>query len=384
VRRLAALAGRWPPLLRRAHTAALLLLPVLLLTGGLIYLPATHTALIRVLPLLAWVHDTAGIAFLVLLFLPLLPAPPARRLAWGDWLVSLGVGAACCLTGVVVWRVAWFPAVWRANAFSLHGLTAVVLGLWALGHAARYLLPARLRGGALAPAYRAGVGRRDFLRASLGGAALAVLAAASLGGVARALQGLGRALGSVGTGAGGADQGWQIYTVTGTFPPFDPATWRLQVEGGVARPRSFTLGELQALPDTRAVRNFQCVTGWVVPGVSWHGVDLATLLAACGGASGGYLTFFSADGVYVDSLSYAQATAPGTLLAYGMDGGPLPLEHGGPLRLVVPSMYGYKSVKWVNRVRVEDRRVVGYWEQRGYPVDADLPPGADTPGGART
>jgi DMSO/TMAO reductase YedYZ molybdopterin-dependent catalytic subunit len=357
---------QWPPLLRSAHTAAFTLLPVLLATGALIYFPSTHVAIIRFLPAVLWIHTASGIAFLALLFLPLLAALPSRRFAWGDWAISLGVGAACSVTGIILWRVGWFPVAWRANAFMLHGATAIGLGLWAAVHTARHL--GRRRHILPAPV-QAGVGRRDFLKAAAGGTVAAVFASASLNTIVRVLANAGSSTLAADTG------GWQIYTVTGTLPKIDPAAYHLRVDGQVGRPRTFTLADLQALRDTQEVYAFQCVTGWVVPNVAWHGVDLGTLLDACGGAAGDYLTFHSADGVYVDSLTLTQATDPGTLLAYGMDGGPLPTEHGGPVRLVVPEMYGYKSVKWVQRITVGSRRVIGYWEARGYRVDAYLPAG---------
>ncbi|HVB08759.1 MAG TPA: molybdopterin-dependent oxidoreductase [Bacillota bacterium] len=363
---------QWPALLRYAHAAAFSLLPLLLVTGALIYFPSTHVALIRYLPVIVGLHDGAGVAFALLLFLPLLAVLPERRFAWPDWLVSLGVGAACGVTGVILWRIGWFPVTWRSNAFMLHGATAIALGVWAVVHAARHIIRGAVRRDLLPVELRAGVGRREFLRAAGGGAAVALLASASLDTIVRVLQ-------YAGTGSSLGAGGWQIYTVTGQIPAIDASTYRLQVDGLVGQPRSFSLAEIQALEDTQEVDTFQCVTGWVVPNVAWHGVDLNTLLNACGGSSGSYLTFYSADGAYVDSLSASQATGDGTLLVYGMDSAPLPSEHGGPLRLIVPAMYGYKSVKWLQRITVSDKQVVGYWEQRGYKVDAYLP-GGGAPG----
>jgi DMSO/TMAO reductase YedYZ molybdopterin-dependent catalytic subunit len=369
---------RWSAPLRTAHAAAFVLLVVLWVTGALIYFPSTHVALVAVLPVILRIHTLGGIAFLLLLLVPLVAALPTRRFAWADWLISLGVGAACGVTGIVLWRIGWFPVAWRANAFLLHGATAIALGVWAAAHTARHLARTAHRPRDLWPVQlRAGVGRRDFLRVAAGGTLSALLASASLDSVVRVLA-------AAGQGANGpAGGGWQIYTVTGTLPRIDPSAYRLQVDGLVGRPRAFTLADLRGLPDTTETEAFQCVTGWVVANVTWHGVDLNTLLNACGGANGAYLTFYSADGVYVDSLTLEQATSLGTLLAYGMDGAPLAAEHGGPVRLVVPAMYGYKSVKWVQRIRVEDQRAIGYWEQRGYQVDAYLPAGP-TAGGPRS
>lgn len=367
---------RWPILLRRAHTAAIALLPLLLVTGLLIYLPATHTALIPVLRAIVWIHAVAGIAFFLLLFAPVVAALPQRRFAWPDWLISLGVGAGCSVTGILIWRIGWFPVAWRANAFLLHGATAIALGIWAAVHTARHLARARARRDPLPVELRDGIRRRDFLRVAGGGAVLGLFASISLDTIVRVLANAGGDIAST--------SGWQIYSVTSPMPRIAPAAYRLRVDGLVSAPRTFTLADLQALPSTTGVYTWQCVTGWVVPGVMWEGVDLDTLLSACGGARGDYLTFHSADGVYVDSLSLPQATDGLTLLGYTMNNAPLAEEHGGPLRLVVPAMYGYKSVKWVNRITVAQQQVVGYWEQRGYPVNAYLPAGANPRGNLST
>ena len=82
------------------------------------------------------------------------------------------------------------------------------------------------------------------------------------------------------------------------------------------------------------------------------------------------LTFVSAERPYVDTLTLAQAELRDAMLAYEMDGKPLRREHGAPVRVVIPEMYGYKNVKWVERITVTDHPEPGYWEQRGYATDA--------------
>src|SRR5207302_11497612 len=120
--------------------------------------------------------------------------------------------------------------------------------------------------------------------------------------------------------------------------------------------------------------DFQCVTGWRVHGVNWTGVRLADLLdrAAIKDGAGGVL-FTSFDGTYTETLTVEQARRRDVLVAYEMDGKPLSRDHGGPARLYVAPMYGYKSCKWLDSVRVmagPGRPAPGYWEQRGYDVDA--------------
>jgi DMSO/TMAO reductase YedYZ molybdopterin-dependent catalytic subunit len=165
--------------------------------------------------------------------------------------------------------------------------------------------------------------------------------------------------------------GWRIYTVASSMPRFDPATWRLQIGGLVDRPVSLTIEELRALPRFEHTATFHCVTGWSVSNVHWAGVRFDDLLAAAGPqAAAGGLQFTSAELPYVDSLSLRQAALPDVLLAYEMDGKPLSRDHGAPVRVVIPEMYGYKSVKWVEKIDLVTEPEPGYWEVRGYDSDA--------------
>ena len=168
-----------------------------------------------------------------------------------------------------------------------------------------------------------------------------------------------------------APSGWRIYTVAATMPRFDPATWRLEVGGLVGAPATLDYHALRALPRTEEVRDFHCVTGWSVPNVHWAGVRLADLLERVRPGFGAHaVRFTSAEIPYVDYLTLDQARRSDVLLAYEMDGKPLPREHGAPVRLVMPEMYGYKSVKWVARVDLVAQAQAGFWEMRGYDSDA--------------
>jgi DMSO/TMAO reductase YedYZ molybdopterin-dependent catalytic subunit len=165
--------------------------------------------------------------------------------------------------------------------------------------------------------------------------------------------------------------GWRIYTVASTMPSFDPQTWRLGIDGLVGRPVSLSYDELLKLPRSEQISDFHCVTGWSVKHVRWAGVRFGDLLAAAQPrANGTVLTFTSAERPYVDTLTLKQALLHDAMLAYEMDGKPLRREHGAPVRVVIPEMYGYKNVKWVERITVGDAVAPGYWEQRGYDVDA--------------
>jgi DMSO/TMAO reductase YedYZ molybdopterin-dependent catalytic subunit len=163
---------------------------------------------------------------------------------------------------------------------------------------------------------------------------------------------------------------FRYYSVTGGAPTRDAETYRLSIGGLVAHPLSLTLAELQAMPQTHLVRDFQCVTGWRVPKVHWSGVRLSRLLERAGvQPSGRALRLTSFDGTYTESLTLDQARLPDVLVALKMLGGDVTHDHGGPVRLYVAPMYGYKSVKWLSGIYVTDTVVRGYWEHRGYDVD---------------
>lgn len=165
--------------------------------------------------------------------------------------------------------------------------------------------------------------------------------------------------------------GWRINTVERPTPPFDAGEYRLTIDGLVKRPLTLTYQQLRALPAVRQVSDFHCVEGWGVPDVQWDGVRLQTVIELVRPtADAGFVTFHSAGGVYRDSLSLEQAMLPDVMIAYDMDGAPLSADHGLPLRLTMPRMFGYKGSKWVHRIEFRDRQDRGYWEQRGWAVDA--------------
>jgi DMSO/TMAO reductase YedYZ molybdopterin-dependent catalytic subunit len=166
-------------------------------------------------------------------------------------------------------------------------------------------------------------------------------------------------------------EGWRIYTVSGSMPRFDPRAWRLSVGGLVDSPAKLTYADVRALPRTEQVSTFHCVTGWTVKNVHWAGVRVADLLTSSGIApTAGAIQFVSMEQPYVDFLTLEQARLADVMLAYEMDGKPLPREHGAPLRLVIPEMYGYKNVKWLGEVNLVEAPAPGYWEQLGYDQDA--------------
>jgi DMSO/TMAO reductase YedYZ molybdopterin-dependent catalytic subunit len=165
--------------------------------------------------------------------------------------------------------------------------------------------------------------------------------------------------------------GWRIYTITGVMPDIDAARWSLRVDGLVERPSTFTLADLQRLPRAEQTSTFHCVTGWTVKDVHWSGIRFKDLLAQVGPLPSAHaLKFVSAEHPYQDSLTLPQALEPDVLLAFGMDRAPLTRPHGAPARVVIPRMYGYKGVKWLERIEVVAKQPEGYWEGLGYDQDA--------------
>jgi DMSO/TMAO reductase YedYZ molybdopterin-dependent catalytic subunit len=163
---------------------------------------------------------------------------------------------------------------------------------------------------------------------------------------------------------------FRIYTVTGRLHTRSDADYRLSVSGLVDSPVTFTLDELRAMPPTRMTKDFQCVTGWRVHDVKWTGVRLADLLDKAGARDAWGVRFLSFDGVYTETLTMDQARRDDVIVAYELEGKPVSSAHGGPARLYVAPMYGYKSIKWLNRIEVtDDPQPEGYWEVRGYDVD---------------
>jgi DMSO/TMAO reductase YedYZ molybdopterin-dependent catalytic subunit len=165
--------------------------------------------------------------------------------------------------------------------------------------------------------------------------------------------------------------GFRFYSVADSIPHRGESDYRLTVDGLVDRPASYRLSDLRALPQTRLVRDVQCVTGWRVPKTAFSGVRLSDLLNAAGvRAEGTALRFTCFDGVYTESLTLAQALRPDMLVALTMNDKPVTAAHGGPVRLYAAPMYFYKSAKWLSGITVTKDVETGYWERYGYDVDA--------------
>lgn len=164
---------------------------------------------------------------------------------------------------------------------------------------------------------------------------------------------------------------FRFYSVVNRVEPVSPEKYTLVVDGLVDRSLRLSMADLSRLPQVELSKDVQCVTGWRVPDVTWGGVLLADVLKSAGVHPGaGAVQFGSSDGVYTESLTMEQALRSDVLVATSMNREAVSHDHGGPVRLYVAPMYFYKSSKWLNRITVTEDVIPGYWEERGYAVDA--------------
>jgi DMSO/TMAO reductase YedYZ molybdopterin-dependent catalytic subunit len=149
-------------------------------------------------------------------------------------------------------------------------------------------------------------------------------------------------------------------------PRLDTATWTFAVEGLVDQPTTWSWDELRALPHDRYDGAIHCVTTWSKFDMRWSGVSVDTLLAAARPQpSATHVVAYSHTG-YTTNLPLSDVTGGKAWVAFEVDDQPLPRDHGGPARLLVPHLYFWKSAKWVAGLRVLDHDEPGFWEVRGY------------------
>ncbi len=149
-------------------------------------------------------------------------------------------------------------------------------------------------------------------------------------------------------------------------PHLDARSWTMTLDGLVASPRTWTWDELHTMEGSGYDGDIHCVTTWSKLGTSFAGVSIDTLLSAVRPLpSASHVVATSTTG-YTTNLPLAHVTGGKAWLAWTHEGRPLPPEHGGPVRLLVPHLYFWKSAKWVTRLTLLDHDEPGFWEQRGY------------------
>ena len=297
---------------------------------------------------------------------------------WGLYFVALAVGFIWVVSVVVLWPVL---------ATNFLGLTP---GLATAATALGFLVSFVSYGVALVPVYRAiegpadvrsttrsaptvgqPIGRREFL-AGTGGV---LLAAASGGGVRRVYDrsALGYdGLTYLGTEIQPITPNDQFYVVTKNIidPYVEKSAWSLQVSGLVDEPRTYGFEDLAAMPSVEQEMTLECISNPVAGGLMsnavWDGVPLRRLIEASGPRQEAVEIFLHAADGYTHSVSLEKALEDTTLVAYRMNGEPLPDRHGYPARVLVPGYFGEGSVKWVTRIELVDRQLEGYYGKQGW------------------
>jgi DMSO/TMAO reductase YedYZ molybdopterin-dependent catalytic subunit len=151
----------------------------------------------------------------------------------------------------------------------------------------------------------------------------------------------------------------------GLAAPLDVDTWRLHLEGA-AEPLALTLDDIKALPRQEMITELRCIEGWSII-VQWTGARLADLMAKYPPVQKTeYVSLETPDRAYYVGLDLASAMHPQTLLAYEINGNPLPVPHGAPLRLAIPVKYGIKNIKRIGTLRYTNIRPADFWGDRGY------------------
>ena len=164
------------------------------------------------------------------------------------------------------------------------------------------------------------------------------------------------------------ESGFPVLTA-GPTPRLDPQQWTFSVDGMVAEPRSWSWDDFHELPWEDVTKDIHCVTKWSKFDARFGGVSVDTLLEAAE-PLGAYAMAYSSGG-YTTNVAIEDLTDGKAWVVTTYDGEPLPREHGGPARLLVPHLYFWKSAKWVAGLRVMDTNEPGFWEENGYHIRGD-------------
>ncbi len=163
---------------------------------------------------------------------------------------------------------------------------------------------------------------------------------------------------------------WPVLTY-GETPRLDLANWTFRCFGLVQEPVTWTWQEFLELPRIQVTSDVHCVTRWSRFDNRWEGVAVPEILRRAQLLPEASAVMVHADPDYTTNLLLTDLASEDALLAYRHDGIPLPVEHGGPCRLVVPRLYFWKSAKWVRGFEFLDHNAPGFWEQNGYHLRAD-------------
>ncbi|MGP4061248.1 molybdopterin-dependent oxidoreductase [Halobacillus sp. H74] len=363
-------------LVRLHHLHALMVI-ILLLSGAMLYVTPTRTWFNQISFPLVTFHIVIAIIYVVIVIFSLRPLlryiSKAPRLKKFNGRLMITAALLWSGSGVIMYFQASFPVNVRNQAVLIHDLSTLLMTPWIFTHTIGHFFHLRVgwpkwwrTKSPLPPVIQENVWtRRDFLKFS--GIGLVFLAIGSS--IKWMLPTF-----SIATEENKRRGYFRIYNVTNDYPRYEESPWNLRIEGLVDRSADLTMEDLRRLPATTFVDDFHCVTGWSVHGVEMKGVKVKDLLDDYEIKPGGeFVTAYSGDGEYYDSFRTSQLVDEGALLIYEFDGRPLKKAQGYPCRLYHPSMYGYKSVKWVNRLEFTKERELGYWQKSGgYDVDGYL------------
>ncbi len=159
---------------------------------------------------------------------------------------------------------------------------------------------------------------------------------------------------------------WPVLHAT-IVPEIGVARWSLKICGLVDQPLELTLEQFRQLPRIQVFADFHCVTTWSRLGNLWEGVSVRQLLTQANvHSSAGFALIGAHDNGWTTNVPLEALLDEDVVLADTHDGQPIDADHGGPVRLVVPKLFAWKSAKWVNQIELTDRNIPGYWERAGY------------------
>ena len=157
----------------------------------------------------------------------------------------------------------------------------------------------------------------------------------------------------------------------GDIPDYEPGQWDLTIHGLVDAPFTLSFEELTAMPSITPTFDIHCVTKWSKFDTTWTGVRVRDLFERAGVQSGATHVMEHAEFGYTTNIPLADITTDDAIIAYAFDGKPIEDEHGGPVRVVVPHLYFWKSAKWVRSLELIAGDSPGFWERNGYHMYGD-------------
>ncbi|WP_147802744.1 molybdopterin-dependent oxidoreductase [Alkalicoccus halolimnae] len=355
------------------HHLHAVLFVLLLISGISLYLAPLRTWFNELqFPLVAF-HLLVSLLYLLLvliqlrrLFVYIRRKTPKKKF---NLLLNLTAFFLWSVTGAVMYFQSQLPSSLTNPAVWIHGMLTFLFFPWTLFHSVTHAFHIRVpwpiwwRSKKEPPEYvKENIpGRRDFIKFT--GLGIIFLFA---GGLIKWVQPILTAAGDETRMRGY----FRIYNVTSNYPRYEDREWELTIDGLVNNPVTIGRQELMALPEIAVITDFHCVTGWSVRNVEMRGVLIRDVLDNWNiMPHGGSVTAYSGDQMYYDTFTADQLIAEDAMLVFTLNDDELVNAQGYPCRLFHPDMYGYKSVKWLERLEFTEERRRGYWQVNG---DYDL------------